>query len=150
MNKQFRRSQLKAYDSDYALWCAEQGALLRAGELGGLDRENVAEEIESLGRSERGEIESRLNVLLVHLLKWKHQPSERSGSWEGTILEQRNRLHRRLAESPSLKNHPAEVLAEEYASARLKTSGETGLPRSAFADRCPFTLDQVLDRNFLP
>lgn len=150
MNKIERIVQASLFTRDYAAWALQQAADLRAGAWGNLDRDNLAEEVESLGRSERNEIESRLVVLLAHLLKWKFQPEKRSGSWEGTILEQRTRISRRLAESPSLKNFPSEILAEEYEIARLNAAGETGLDRAAFPSTCPFTLAQILDKSFLP
>ena len=150
MNKVFRLSQLTPYDADYARWCAEQGALLRENRLDRLDRENLAEEIESLGRSLEDEIESRLGVLIAHLLKWKFQPSGRSNSWKATIAEQRTRIARRLKKSPSLKGHPASVLNEEYEIGRLSAWGETGLPEETFPTTCPFTIEQVLDLNWLP
>ncbi|MFH1794770.1 MAG: DUF29 domain-containing protein [Pseudomonadota bacterium] len=150
MNKVFRLSQLTSYESDFARWCAEQGALLREGRFDALDRENLAEEIESLGRSQEDEIESRVGVLLLHLLKWRYQPDQRTGSWEGTIVEQRYRLKRRIKASPTLKSYPKEVLAEEYESARLKAAGETGLPQSLFPATCPFTIEQILDPAFFP
>lgn len=150
MNKVVRPSQLTSYEADYARWCAEQGALLREGRLDALDRENLAEEIESLGRSQEDEIESRLGVLIAHLLKWKFQPGGRSNSWKATILEQRARIARRLRKNPSLKTHPAKVLSEEYEIGRLSAWGETGLPEEALPPTCPFTIDQILDPTFFP
>ena len=150
MNKIFRSSQLTPYEADYAQWCAEQGALLREGRFANLDRENLAEEIESLGRNEKSEIESRMGVLLLHLLKYRFQPDARSSGWRGTILEQRHRLARRLKDSPSLKGYPSEILDEEYELARLKASGETGLPESIFPEKCPFSLSDILDPGYLP
>jgi len=150
MNKVFPKPQLTPYEIDYAQWCVEQAALVREGKFAGLDRENLAEEIESLGRSERREIESRLGELLIHLLKWKFQPAGQGGSWRGTIREQRTRLAKRLLESPSLKNYPAEILAEEYEIARSKASGETGLDEREFPIRCPFTIGQILDAEYFP
>ncbi len=150
MNKVVRPSQLTSYEADYARWCAEQGALLREGRLDALDRENLAEEIESLGRSQEDEIESRLGVLIAHLLKWKFQPGGRSNSWKATILEQRARIARRLRKNPSFKTHPAKVLSEEYEIGRLSAWGETGLPEEAFPPTCPFTIDQILDPTFFP
>lgn len=150
MNKIFPKPHLTPFEADYALWCVEQAALLRKGQVDQLDRENLAEEIESLGRSDKKEIESRLQVLLIHLLKWKFQPEGRGGSWRGTIREQRSRLAKSLAESPSLKNYPAEILAEEYLIARLKAAGETGLDENMFPHLSPYTIDQVLDLEFLP
>lgn len=137
-------------EADYALWCAEQASLLRAGRLDVLDRENLAEEIESLGSSHADEIESRLSVLLTHLLKWRYQRAARSNSWRATIEEQRERIARRIRKSPSLRGHPGEVLKDEYRLARLKASGETGLAEDAFPTTCPFTIEQVLDSEFLP
>lgn len=150
MNKIFRQAQLTPIEADYARWCAEQGALLRSGRLEALDRANLAEEIESLGRSDRREIESRLGVLLVHLLKWRFQAAKRSPGWRGTLREQRSRLARILADSPSLAGYPGEILADEYATARLKAADETGLPVDAFPDQCPFALTDVLDIAYLP
>jgi hypothetical protein len=150
MNKVVRLQHPTSYEADFARWCAEQGALLREGRLDALDRDNLAEEIESLGRSQEDEIESRVGVLVLHLLKWRYQPGQRTGSWSGTIVEQRNRLKRRIKASPSLKSYPAEVLAEEYEAARLKAAGETGLPQSLFPETCPFTIEQILDAAWLP
>ncbi|MGE0500596.1 MAG: DUF29 domain-containing protein [Rhizobiaceae bacterium] len=150
MNRIFRPEQLTPIEADYARWCAEQGALLREGRLDAIDRANLAEEIESLGRSQADEIESRLGVLLVHLLKWRFQPEKRSNSWKATIAEQRARINRRIRQNPSLADHPAEVLAEEYRLAPLKASGETGLPEDTFPAVCPFSVEQVLDPDWLP
>lgn len=150
MNKIFGKPQLTAYEADYAQWCAEQGALLREGKLRALDRENLAEEIESLGRSDKREIESRLNVLLVHLLKWRFQPDQRTGSGKATIAEQRWRISRVVRDSPSLAGYPQHVLAEEYALARATAAPETGLGEDAFPDRCPFSIAQILALEFFP
>lgn len=150
MNKHLWTTQLTPYEADYAAWCAEQGALLRQGRLAEVDRANLAEEIESLGRSEESEIESRLNVLLLHLLKWRFQPGQHSNSWKATLLEQRRRIARRIKQSPSLRDHPASVLDEEYELARLAAAGETGLALETFPATCPFSIEQILDPGFHP
>jgi hypothetical protein len=72
------------YDEDFYAWTVEQARPLRSGELSSIDVENTAEEIESLGRSDKRTIESRLTVLLTRLLKWQVQPKLRSGSWSDT------------------------------------------------------------------
>src|SRR5689334_13690461 len=90
------------YDTDFYAWTAEQAALLRAGRLSEADVENIAEEIESMGRSERRELVNRLTVLFVHLLKWRHQPGLRPRSWALTIEQQRIQLGRHLDHNPSL------------------------------------------------
>lgn len=138
------------YDHDYHAWLTRQAALLAGRRFADLDLDNLIDEIEALARSEKREIENRLNVLLVHLLKWAHQPAQRSGGWASTIIEQRARLLKRLQESPSLRGYPAEVLDEEYAIAREKASAETGLRAGTFPKTCPYTIDQVLDLDFLP
>ncbi len=92
-----------AYDEDFYAWTQKQARLLRAGEFSQLDIENVAEELESMGRSDRNEIESRLEVLLMHLLKWQLQIKLRSPSWSGAMREQRRRIVKLLGESPSLR-----------------------------------------------
>jgi len=86
--------KLTSIDDDFALWAAEQATLLRAGRFDRVDVENVAEELEYLGNSQRDEIESRLNVLLAHILKWEFQPDKRSSSWRATLLEQRAQIAR--------------------------------------------------------
>jgi hypothetical protein len=138
------------YEEDFYAWTAEQARLLRSGELSSIDVANIAEEIESLGRSDKRAIESRLTVLLMHLLKWQIQSKMRSQSWSGTILEQRRRIEKLLRESPSLHASVNEALAEAYSDAREAASNETGLPETDFPTECPFTAEQVLSRSFLP
>jgi hypothetical protein len=138
------------YEEDFYAWTVEQARLLRSGELSSIDIANIAEEIESLGRSDRRAIESRLTVLLSHLLKWQAQPPLRSTSWSGTIREQRRQIDKLLRESPSLKPFVGDALAEAYADAREDAAEETGLPETDFPVECPFSTDEVLSRSFLP
>lgn len=138
------------YEEDFYAWTVEQARLLRRGEFSSIDAANIAEEIESLGRSDRRELESRLTVLLMHLLKWRKQSKMRSRSWSGTIIEQRRRVDKLLKESPSLRPFVSEALVEAYSNAREAASNDTGLPEAEFPDDCPFTLDEVLSREFLP
>jgi Domain of unknown function DUF29 len=90
------------YDVDFYAWTIEQAGLLRAGRLSEADIENIAEEIESIGRSEKRELVNRLTVLLIHLLKWQAQPAFRDTSWRLTIAERRGRLVEHLKDNPSL------------------------------------------------
>ena len=90
-----------AYDTDFAAWAAEQAGLLRAGLVNSIDFRNLAEEIEDMGKSEQRALESRLQVLICHLLKWKFQPEQRGNSWRATIKEQRLKIKRLFSESPS-------------------------------------------------
>jgi hypothetical protein len=138
------------YEEDFYSWTVEQSRLLRAGELSAIDAANIAEEIESMGRSDRRELKSRLVVLLMHLLKWRHQPGSRSRSWSATIDEQRLQIEGILGESPSLRPSVAAMLVEAHAIARARAIAETGLADEAFPEACPFTAEEVLLRTFLP
>ena len=138
------------YDHDDHAWLTRQAALLAERRFADLDLDNLIDEIQDLARSEKREIDNRLNVLFVHLLKWSHQPAQRSGGWASTIIEQRARLLKRLQESPGLRAYPGEVLDEEYAIAREKAAAETALRDTTFPKMCPYTIDQVLDPDFLP
>ena len=138
------------YDADFYAWTVEQARLLRAGELSAIDAANIAEEIESMGRSDRRELQSRLVVLIMHLLNWRHQPAAQSRSWSATIEEQRLQIENVFAESPSLRPLAAGMLAQAYAIARTRAIAETGLADEAFPAACPFSLDDILSRSFLP
>ena len=139
-----------AYDEDYYAWTVEQARLLRAGELSAIDAENLAEEIEDMGRSNRRELESRLIVLLAHMLKWRHQPGIRSRSWSSTMTEQRLQIESLFSESPSLRRLAPRMLGEAYRVARVRAIGETGFADDTFPEVCPFSLEQVLAPEFLP
>ena len=94
------------------------------------------------------QIRSRLKVLLVHLLKWKCQPELQCGSWRGSIREARDQIEDVLDDNPSLKAYPAECLPKAYARARTKALDETGL--LSLPETCPWTIDEILDGDFLP
>src|ERR1700738_4558097 len=91
------------YEKAFCAGTVEQSCLLRSGELSAIDAANIAEEIESMGRSDRRELKSSLVVLAMHPLKWRHQPGARSKSWSATIDEQRLQIEEVLADSPSLR-----------------------------------------------
>jgi hypothetical protein len=138
------------YDADFFAWTMEQARLLRSGEFSQLDVENLAEELESIGRSDKRALDNRLTALLVHLLKWKVQELHRSRSWSGTIREQRRQIEKLLRESPSLRPVIDQLLAEAYAGARDKAADETGLVETMFPIECPFSIDEILSPTFLP
>ena len=150
MNKHTPKHELAAYDSDFHLWSQTQAALIREGRIGEIDLVNVAEEIESLGRSDRREIRSRLVVLLMHLLKWQFQPAKRKAGWEGSIIEARHQIDMLIGESPSLANFPEQVLGGEYVAARRLAAAETGLSQKRFPVEYPYSIRQILDEDFLP
>jgi hypothetical protein len=138
------------YEDDFFEWTVEQARLLRGGELSEIDAANIAEEIESMGLSDRRELRNRLIVLLSHLLKWAYQPDARSSSWLGTIREQRFQIEFILEDSPSLRRVVAQISPRDYDRARRKAVDETELPESTFPTECPFTADQILSDDFLP
>ncbi|MER2533605.1 MAG: DUF29 domain-containing protein [Rhizobiaceae bacterium] len=150
MNKHLWKQQLTPYEADYARWCTEQGALLRGSRLADLDRDNLAEEIESLGRSQKHEIRSRMKILIQHLLKWEFRPQGRSNSWQSSISEQRTHIAGLLADSPSLKDFPAEAAVWAYPHARWAASIETALPEGTLPLQCPYSPTQLLDEAFMP
>src|SRR5262249_40771816 len=115
-----------------------------------LDYRNLAEEIESVGASEKREIRNRLRILCLHLLNWAYQPEYRSASWRGSIIDQRTELADVLKDSPSLLGYAqrGDWLAAAYQRGRDKAAQEAGL--LALPTTCPWTLEQVLDPDFLP
>jgi Domain of unknown function DUF29 len=138
------------YDSDFYAWSREQAELLRKGELAQADIEHIAEEIDSMGRTEKRELMSRLTVLLLHLLKWRYQPGKRGPSWEASVANQRDDLAEHLADNPSLKPLVPQSLATAYRKACREAVAETGLPATTFPDACPWTVEQVMDEGFRP
>jgi hypothetical protein len=138
------------YRTDFYAWANEQARLLRRGEVSEADIANIAEEIESMGRSEKRELVSRLTVLCLHLLKWQFQPALRSASWQATIRIQRRALARHLADNPSLRRILPDAMADAYADARLEAELETGLVEAAFPEICPFGFEQASDPHFYP
>lgn len=138
------------YDRDFYAWANEQAELLRAGNLAQADIEHIAEEIESMGKTEKRELISRLAVLLLNLLKWQHQPGRRGASWQATIRVQRRDLRRHMADNPSPKATLPESIADAYGNAIIEAGAETGLPESSFPSTCPWSFDQMLDDAFWP
>jgi Domain of unknown function DUF29 len=138
------------YDRDFYAWANEQATLLRSGKLAEADIENIAEEIESMGRSEERELVSRLSVLLLHLLKWQLQPGLRGNSWRLGIENTRYQLEEHLDDNPSLRSQLDQVMRNAYRRALNDAVGETGLPRNTFPDDCPYTFDQAISLEFWP
>ena len=135
------------YETDFVAWAQEQAALLRNGNLSAIDALNIAEEIESVGRSERNELKSRMIVLLSHLLKWQFQVDHRGRSWEQTIKLQRSDIWALLRGSPSLKHlfEDEKFLENLWLHAAVQAGDQIklDLPRSWI-----WPLDLVLDDNF--
>lgn len=138
------------YDKDIIAWANEQAALLRAGNFSAIDIEHIAEEIEDVGKSEQRELESRMSVLLAHLMKWQVQPVRQSASWQRTIKEQRKRIALALRKTPSLSRslQDAEWMDAVWSDAVTQAINDTGL--DTFAESCPWSNEQVLSAEWLP
>jgi hypothetical protein len=141
---------LAVYENDFYGWVMEQAGLLKSGRYNDLDTANLIEEMESMGKSEKRALESRLMVLLQHLLKWQHQPNFRGKSWELTIKEQRLRIEKIIRDNPSLKRQLEACFLEAYPFAVIQAAKETGIDDKAFPETCEWRLEQVLETHFLP
>ncbi|MFB2922270.1 MULTISPECIES: DUF29 domain-containing protein [Aerosakkonema] len=142
--------KLSLYETDYLQWIEKTLEKLRSQDYANVDWENLIEEIEDMGRSERKSLKSNLIVVLVHLLKWQFQPERRSGSWEGSIIEHRRRVREAVSESPSLQPYLEAILTECYAQAVKQAKAETNLPLEIFPTQCPYEVTQVTNDEFLP
>jgi len=138
------------YERDFYAWIMNNSKLIREGRFSEIDSENIAEELEAMGRSEKNQIISRLSVLLMHFLKWKFQPDRRSKSWKNTIREQRRMLIKLLKDNPSLKYEIEEKISRAYEDARICASNETQLLIYDLPPICPFTFSECLDEEFFP
>lgn len=138
------------YESDFVAWVERQAALLREGQFCELDRENLLDELESMGSNVHHELRSRLIVLLAHLLKCKYQPQRKCKSWFSTVSEQRDQIALRLERSPSLRLYMDRYIKAAYRSAVTRASYEAGMPKSAFPATLPFSEAEVQDLDFIP
>ncbi len=141
---------LADYHKDFYAWALHSAALIRQGKLSSLDFEHIADEIESMGKSDKRELINRFAVLLAHLLKWQFQPERRSNSWKYTIEEQRDEVLDLLEDSPSLKYELNQKLERAYKKAVLLAATHTGMSKNAFPESCPFSLEKSLDDEFFP
>ena len=138
------------YEVDFYAWTQEQAQLLRERRFNDLDLDNLVDEVESVGSSEKREIRSRLKVLLTHLLKWKFQPGLRGNSWRRTIHEQRENIADIVESSPSLRSYLLKAAHAAYVGATVAASEETGLAIGIFPEENPFSSEEMFDPEFLP
>jgi hypothetical protein len=138
------------YNTDFYSWLMQNAALLREGRFAEADAEHIAEELEAMGKKEQRELISRLAVLLAHLLQWTFQSVRRTRSWTNTIAAQRMELLDLLEDSPSLRHEMEKKIAKAYERSRLMAENETGIDKNVFPAECPFSLAQILDKEFYP
>ena len=138
-------------EDDFHEWLLAQASALRHQRYDLLDPGNLAEELEAMARKDRKELASHLQNLFVHLLKWAYEPSRRSTSWKLTINQSREEIEDLLEDSPSLRNVLDELITngKSYSRAARNATVETE-GKIAFPPHSPWTLDQLLDPDFLP
>ena len=137
------------YETDFYAWVTEQAGHLRAKRWEELDLNNLIEELDTLGRSERNALWSHLRILLVHLLKWRYQPERRTRSWRGSITRARQNVARRLQQH-SLRRELPDFITEAYADARRLAADQTGLPLLTFPKTCEWNEKEIQQVEFLP
>lgn len=103
-----------------------------------------------MGRSEQQQLENRLIVLMLHLLKWQFQPGRRGSSWQATVRVQRISLARHLKKNPSLKAALPETLNDAYEIARIEAASETAMSENTFPATCPWQFEQIMAEDFWP
>lgn len=138
------------YEDDFYGWAMTNALLLKQGKFSEADMENIIEEMESMGRSEKGQLINRLSVLIAHLLKWQFQPDFRGRSWHGTIKEQRKRVKILLKDNPSLKGRLEEILVDSYELAVDLIEKETPIDMRLIPSECPYSFEQCMEESFFP
>ncbi|WP_192483187.1 MULTISPECIES: DUF29 domain-containing protein [Cysteiniphilum] len=140
------------YNTDFYVWAIETAKAIKTGRFDTVDLEHLADEVESMAKRDYRELVSRLIVLIAHLLKWQYQPTQRCSSWLGTIREQRTQIELLLADSPSLKPKLSDLLSNDktHSDAIKIVLTDTGLQTKDLPQILPYTLDQLLDDNYLP
>lgn len=132
------------YEQDETAWLETSARLVREGRFDELDHDTLTEFLEDMARRDRREVESRLAVLLAHVLKWTWQPSERTRGWLATVETQRHELEL-LLQSRTLRNHAEAELDSAYRAAQRQASAQTGIAPESFPAVCPYTVQQLVD-----
>ena len=141
------------YQRDFYIWLQTTAKLLREKKLDEIDWENLIEEVESMGRSEKKEIKSCLIVLIEHLLKlqyWEDEKTYNSRGWRKTIVEQRRQIQLSLEDSPSLRNLLDDMFIDCYHKAKKDTSNKYELSPQIFPSEPPFSLEDALNTDYFP
>ncbi|MFN5513296.1 MAG: DUF29 domain-containing protein [Cyanobacteriota bacterium] len=141
------------YDADYVLWVEQTVAQLKSQDFSHLDLENLIEEVESLGRSEKHAIASYLMRLCEHLLKIQYWESERANCFRGWKLEVRNfrlEIQEELEMSPSLKPFLGNIFTKQYRNGRKLFLDASDLSAALIPEAPAFSLEQALDEDWLP
>jgi len=146
------------YEHDFNAWIQQHITLLKQGKISEIDVEHLILELEDMGKNNFRELESRLIVLIAHLLKWQFQLKQlteqwkefKGSSWQQSIIEQRHQIAYLLEDMPSLKGKLQNAVKKTYSKAVMLAVDETKLPKSTFPNECPYTVEQLLDKMFYP
>ena len=157
-NRVNMKNWTEVYEKDYATWVARNVELLKKGSFSEVDIEHLIEELEGMARSDKRELESRLIILIAHLLKWQFQlqclkeqwRGFEGQSWQNTIIEQRTQLESLLDKIPNLRNFFPQMIDQSYPYALKLATKETKLAKETFPKVCPYTVEQLLDDDFYP
>ncbi len=137
-------------DRDFYAWANDSAAHLRARRWAEVDVDQIAEELEDMGKQQKHALAGHLKILMLHLLKWRYQPAFRGLSWLLPINNARDEITELLEDSPSLAPKVSEIASRRYSAARSRAILETGLELKTFPVECPFTRDQLVNQDFLP
>lgn len=138
------------YDTDIDRWLERTITLLKENRLDELDREHLIEELEELGRRDKKTVERLLEQIIRHLLLlqyWTSEHDRNANHWKAEILGFRTQLNEDLTRN--LENHLRETQTEIYEKALRYVRQKTGY-EVAFPEECPYTVEQSLDRDWLP
>lgn len=153
MTTQLTRTQIQnLYEQDYYLWLETTLKQIQQKDVEQLDWQHLSEEIEALGNEQRRKVESYLKQLLIHLLFYQYWDSERSycaSGWENEIDNFRDELEF-LLRSKTLYNYFLKQIERVYSKARKQAIKKTGLSPKTFPEQCPFTVEQILEPDYLP
>lgn len=138
------------YEQDFNAWISAQIHLLEQGKVNEIDILHLIDELADMGKSHLNELENRFVVLIAHLLKWQFQADKQSSSWRGSISEQRIQIGRLLRKNPSLKTKMQAAINDAYPDALELAIEETQLNKKVFPENCPYTTEQLLDKQFYP
>ncbi|UXE60736.1 MAG: DUF29 domain-containing protein [Woronichinia naegeliana WA131] len=138
------------YNQDYYQWIQETVKIPEQRNFQEIDLDNLIEEIQDLALNEKQVIETNLIVVLKLLLKWQYQPEQRSGEIKASIRRHRYQIRDDPKVSPSLKTYLSEIWLESYQEARLQAADETELAIATFPEQCPYTIENILNTDYLP
>jgi hypothetical protein len=138
------------YEQDLALWYQRQAELLRDRRFDELDLENLIEELEVAGKNLRRELASRLEILLMILLKCQFQHQRISGNWLSTLGEQRSQIEKLIEDNPSFGPGVMEVAVKVYPKAMRRAASETRLLPDVFPPTDSYSKEQLFDFDFVP